>query len=766
MSSFAKYDHSRPEAWTEHLERFQFWLDSNRQITDDKKRGLLILISIKNIILMLNPMVCYNKFVNRDQLPGEKAVVYMSELRRLASSYNFELCQFVWGLHNAGLQAELFSEKELIAMKALEVVQLVERCEQNAIEDRNSCVEDVHKFHATVSGSLVFLPPSSGSTFPSQKQLKVPKMWQNQTCYESSIQKLIMQILLTLSQLQLPPSEVHSPPVSPPSVDLSYLGAHASSLHNESLFLLSVRASSLNTKPYSVRVQVNKVLMQFEIDSDTYKPGHLYYQFTNSDHGPVLCQVPVGLRTWASQSLTIVGEFQAVVKCRHFTCKFPVLVVDGIGPNLLDRNWIQDSDIYIQVVNFLSPGTSNAGMSNEAFLHTIINVHAVSGHGTGCYKGPPLHVNINTAVAPVYQRARSVAFALTTKMKDTIVRSMDSCESGLSLGLATVLVLKYNSTLWVCADYRGTVICASSSGTCKSPTVDNLAGGCIYGTIHLEEAYTQIPMDEDASNVLTLNTVQVLHSFMWLPFGIMTACSAFQRIIDSLFGPVKGTTVAAYWARLMRILHILSDAGFKVYSEKRVWQAASIEVLGFRLDNEGIHPTNDKTAAITNDPRPCRKQELQYSLSLISFYGRFFKDRATILEPLHRFLDSKSKCVWTTKHQVSLHTVKDMLTSHQVLAQYNPDLPLVVTVNASSGGGGVGGVVVLAHIIPVKKFTPYLDFRRFTIITDHKPLLGIFPPDSPTQLHLSPRMLRYFDYELCHKPSTSVGHSDCLSKLP
>ncbi|KAJ8885372.1 hypothetical protein PR048_011569 [Dryococelus australis] len=40
--------------------------------------------------------------------------------------------------------------------------------------------------------------------------------------------------------------------------------------------------------------------------------------------------------------------------------------------------------------------------------------------------------------------------------------------------------------------------------------------------------------------------------------------------------------------------------------------------------------------------------------------------------------------------------VKDMLTSHQVLSHYNPDLPLIVTADASLVGVGA----VLAHIVP------------------------------------------------------------------
>ncbi|KAJ8884847.1 hypothetical protein PR048_011043 [Dryococelus australis] len=291
---------------------------------------------------------------------------------------------------------------------------------------------------------------------------------------------------------------------------------------------------------------------------------------------------------------------------------------------------------------------------------------------------------------------------------------------------------------------------ALSSDTHKSPTLEQvlseLAGGCIYGTIDLEEAYTQIPVDRETSHVLSVNTVEGLHSVTWLPFGIMTASYAFQRIIYGLLGPVKGVIAyqdniyvkslmeSEYQARLLQVLHILGDAGFMINSDKCVWQAASIEDQVFKFDAEGIHPTIDKTAATTNAN------------------SAFFKYKAIILEPLHHLLDSKFKWSWTTKHQVTFQTVKYMLIRHQVLAHYNPDLLLVVTADSSLMGWcaqtGKTREIPIAYasrtlsateraysqldregltiIFAVINFTPYLAFHQYTIITDHKPLLGIF----------------------------------------
>ncbi|KAJ8875010.1 hypothetical protein PR048_022900 [Dryococelus australis] len=400
----------------------------------------LINVLNKNIVPTINPMVCYDKFVNRRQLPGEEAVAYMSELRRLASS-----CRGHDGNKCVG---------PLTAMKALEVVQFVERCEENVIEVRNSCVGDVHKFHAIGSGNRVFLPPSFGSTFNKNvtcfrcaESGLLQKLVSRGTSQCCSLQRLIMQILLTMSQLHLPHHSF--------ATKCGFVTPKVPMPHHSTM------------KAYSCYLIVLRVCIQCQC---LYKSTMFSYS------------LPVGLRTWASLSLTIIEEFQDVVKYKHFTCNLPVLVMDGIGPNFLGH-------ISIQGVHFLSTDTSYAGMCNEAFSHTIMNLPAVSGHGRGCYKGPPLHIDINPAAVPVYQQARSVACPLTTKMDEAIAANMKR-EVWIPEPHQS-LVLKYNGILRLCADYKGTMKRALSLDTNKSPTVDQvLSDGCIYGTIDLEEAYT------------------------------------------------------------------------------------------------------------------------------------------------------------------------------------------------------------------------------------------------------------------------------------
>ena len=66
----------------------------------------------------------------------------------------------------------------------------------------------------------------------------------------------------------------------------------------------------------------------------------------------------------------------------------------------------------------------------------------------------------------------------------------------------------------------------------------------------------------------------------------------------------------------------------------------------------------------------------------------------------------------------------------------------------------------------------YLFRRKFTLRTDHKPLLKIFAPDSATPVLATARLqcwsllLSSYQYEIEFKPSAEVASSDALSRLP
>ena len=78
----------------------------------------------------------------------------------------------------------------------------------------------------------------------------------------------------------------------------------------------------------------------------------------------------------------------------------------------------------------------------------------------------------------------------------------------------------------------------------------------------------------------------------------------------------------------------------------------------------------------------------------------------------------------------------------------------------------------LSLIFGVKKFHEYLYGRRFTLITDHKPLTTILGPKDGVLPLAAARLQRWalllsaYEYTLEYRPTAQHGNADGLSRLP
>ncbi len=76
----------------------------------------------------------------------------------------------------------------------------------------------------------------------------------------------------------------------------------------------------------------------------------------------------------------------------------------------------------------------------------------------------------------------------------------------------------------------------------------------------------------------------------------------------------------------------------------------------------------------------------------------------------------------------------------------------------------------LAVIFGVSKFHKYIYGQEFTIITDHKPLLGLFKEDRAISPTGSARVQRWtlvlasYHYQLVYKPGSKISNEDGLGR--
>ena len=68
----------------------------------------------------------------------------------------------------------------------------------------------------------------------------------------------------------------------------------------------------------------------------------------------------------------------------------------------------------------------------------------------------------------------------------------------------------------------------------------------------------------------------------------------------------------------------LEKAGLRLNKKKYQFLASEVTYLGYRIDNEGLHPTNEKIRAVQSAPEPTTNvTELKSYLGLLMYYSRF-----------------------------------------------------------------------------------------------------------------------------------------------
>ena len=177
----------------------------------------------------------------------------------------------------------------------------------------------------------------------------------------------------------------------------------------------------------------------------------------------------------------------------------------------------------------------------------------------------------------------------------------------------------------------------------------------------------------------------------------------FQKLMDTVLQGipamcnfVTGTNDSDHMQNLATVLQRLQDVGFRWKKEKCSFLQDAVEYLGHKIDAEGLYACLEKVAAFVNAPQPHNISKMRAFLGMVNYYRKFIPNLSTLVQPLNSLLQPNKPWNWSEECRKEFQEAKQAVVSTQVLAHYDPKLPLTLAGDASAYGIGA----VIKNIMP------------------------------------------------------------------
>ena len=556
----------------------------------------------------------------------------------------------------------------------------------------------------------------------------------------------------------------------------------------EPVIMTVQRTQDGRTPPIKVHVEVEGVSIPMEVDTG----ASISIVSENTYHKIMAWEGPEGIYNQVTnllkRAIVVVGSTDVQVVYEGQTVQMPLVVVSGDGPTLLERNWLSQLKLNWEKIHQVSSPSLCALLSKYDKLFQ---------EGLGIFKDHEAKIEVDPNATPRFCKTRTVPYAMREKVEEELDRLVTE---GTLVPLdysdwaaPIVAVMKSDRrSVRICGDFQMTLNPVSQLNRYPIPKTEDifatLKQGKLFTKLDLSQAYLQLKLGEESSKYVVINTHKGLFRYTRLPYGISSAPGIFQKTMEQLLQGIAHVTVYIddiliatesedeHLQILEEVFARLAKADLKVKKHKCKFMVRSVPYLGHVIDGEGIRPLPEKVEAIRQAPTPKNVTELKSYFGLLIYYGKFLPNLSTRLAPLYLLLRQKEAWKWTTAQDKAFKELKELLTSSNLLVHFNSDLPLLLACDASAYGIGA----VLAHRMPdgcekpigyaslplnsaersysqlekeglslvfgIKRFYSYLFGHSFTLITDHKPLLGLLDGHKPTSPQASARIRRWSLY--------------------
>ena len=375
-----------------------------------------------------------------------------------------------------------------------------------------------------------------------------------------------------------------------------------------------------------------------------------------------------------------------------------------------------------------------------------------------------------------------------------------------------VLVKKKDGSWRLCIDYRS-LNAVTRRDAYPLPRIDDsldaLSGSTFFSTLDLLSGYWQVPLDKEAQEKSAFVTRGGLWKWRVLPFGLTSAPATFERLMERVLSGLQWKSLLLYLddvivfsasfddhlTRLTTVLDRFRSANLKLKPTKCTLLQSEVKYLGHVVSSKGVRTDPEKVQAVQNWPTPRCQNEVRQFLGFVGYYRKFCPDYATIAKPLSRLTAKDHPFQWSEEEAAAFQQLRDLIIHAPILAYPQPTTQFILDTDASLDGawavlsqvqGNEERVIayysktlspaernycvtrreLLAVVMAVKHFRPYLYGQTFLLRTDHASLQWLYRRKEPShQVARWLEMLSEYSFQLRHRSGIHHGNADGMSRI-
>ena len=428
----------------------------------------------------------------------------------------------------------------------------------------------------------------------------------------------------------------------------------------------------------------------------------------------------------------------------------------------------------------------------------------------------PAKLYIKEGAIPHCDAPRKVSIHLKPKIKKEL---MDMEEQGIIRKLdinehsdwcsSLVYVTKNDGSLRICLDPKK-LNKSLKRIPHKIPTTEEInpifSNAKIFSKLDAKAGYWSVPLHEESQLLTTFRTPFGRYCWQRLPFGLNVSQDIFQERMDVVTEELEGVANIAddvaiagadqedHDKKLMKLMQRAAEFGVCFNSKKCDIAKPEITFFGNKYTNTGLKPDPEKIVDLENMISPQSKEDLSKILGLMTYLSPYIPNFSSKSEPLRALMREDAPFQWDPDHEHYLTLLKSEISNNNTLAFYDPKKHTSIEVDASTKGLGAALLQddkpiafaskaltksqanysniereALGLVHGIQRYHTYLYGTRFTALTDHKPLVDIWNKPltaAPQRLQRMFLILQGYDMDLQYRPGHKMTLSDTLSRFP